>query len=441
MTLDVEDTIVALSSAEGPGGRAIVRMSGSAALDILATVFAASESLAAQRRRYAGLLRLKGLHSPLPADALVWPAPHSYTGQELIEIHTVSSPPLIELLIGRLLDAGCRAAQPGEFTMRGFLAGKLDLTQAEAVLGVIHAGSRDELQQSLRQLAGGIAHPMQELRDDILNLLAEVEAGLDFAEEDIRFVDQTDLLYRLAKGMAQVTLLQKQLTERAVGNRPFRVVLAGRPNAGKSSLFNALTKGRALVSTQTGTTRDFLVKQLKLDNVTIELVDTAGIQESGGAISEQAQRLSRDQLHQADLVLHCLEATQQAAEEDELDLSSTLPVLRVATKCDLAVAPPGLVATSVATGVGIDSLRAMLLDRAYSHYRPSLAPSLSRCRHHVDALLGHLRQAHAAALYEDPAEILALELRSALNELGEMTGAIYTDDILDRVFSRFCIGK
>src|SRR5262249_39055725 len=158
----------------------------------------------------------------------------------LTEIHTLSSPPLVELLIAALLGAGARAARPGEFTLRAFLAGKLDLTRAEAVLGVIEAGSRAELTQAPAQLAGGSARAPQELRDDLLNLLADVEAGLDFAEEDIHFVGRTDLLTHLGKGMALVTLLGKQLDQRAVAGRPFRVVLAGRPNAGKSSLFNAL---------------------------------------------------------------------------------------------------------------------------------------------------------------------------------------------------------
>src|SRR5205823_8090 len=184
-------------------------------------------------------LRLPGIASPLPADLYLWPAPRTYTGQELVELHTLGAPPLVELLIGELLRAGARAAQPGEFTLRAFLAGKLDLPRAEAVLGVIEAGNRSELKQALTQLAGGVTRPLEGLREDLLNLLADVEAGLDFTEEDIRFVDQTEMLGRLTKGLAQVVLVRKQLDQRSVGAGVFRVVLAGRPNAGKSSLFNA----------------------------------------------------------------------------------------------------------------------------------------------------------------------------------------------------------
>jgi tRNA modification GTPase len=445
MLHDPQDTIVALSSAPGPGLRAIVRLSGAAAFRIAGTVFTSADPLDLSRRRcYTGHLSLDGLAAPLPADLYVWPGPRTYTGQDLLELHTLSCPPVLDLLVGQLLNAGARAAQPGEFTLRAFLAGKLDLTQAEAVLGIIAAGSRDELRLALGQLAGGVARPLQELRDDLLDLLAEVEAGLDFAEEDIHFVSRDELLKRLARGMAQVTILQRQLTQRAVDRRAFRVVLAGEPNAGKSSLFNALAgAAAALVSPEPGTTRDYLVRNLKIDQVLIELVDTAGWQETNSVIGEQAQSLGREQAEQADLVVWCVEAGKPAtaAERALLARKGKAAVVGVATKCDLAPGAPSLVATSAVTGLGLDELRTLLGERGRSHFRPGLAPSLSRCRHHVDALLEHLRQAHAAVLYEDPPEVLALELRGALDELGEMVGAVYTDDLLDRIFSRFCIGK
>src|SRR3989442_239832 len=176
-----EDTIVALSSAPGGGGRAIVRLSGPAALGCALQVFSAAEMIESTRRRcYGGVLHLAGVHSLLPADLHVWPSPRTYTGQELVEVHTLSCPPLVDLLIAQLLNSGARAAQPGEFTLRAFLAGKLDLTRAEAVLGVIEAGDRDELRQALAQLAGGVTQPLHGLREDLLNLLADIEAGLDF---------------------------------------------------------------------------------------------------------------------------------------------------------------------------------------------------------------------------------------------------------------------
>jgi tRNA modification GTPase len=443
MLPDLQDTIVALSSAPGPGGRAIVRLSGPAAVPLATALFTAAEAVQpSPRRRYEGELRLPGIAAPLPADLYVWPGPHSYTGQDVVELHTLSSPPLVERLIAALLDAGARAALPGEFTQRAFLAGKLDLTRAEAVLAVIEAGSRDELKHALAQLAGGIAQPLHEVRDDLLNLLADVEAGLDFAEEDIHFVEPEQLLLRLGKALALITLLGKQLEGRSLAGRPFRAVLAGRPNVGKSSLFNVLTGAAALVSPEPGTTRDYLIRRLNLEGVVVELVDTAGWQKVGDVIIEQAQQLGGEQARQADLVLLCLEAGRPLEDEEHERLRQREPaVVGVATKCDVGVPLPGLLATSATTGTGLEALKALLAERARLHMKPGLAPSLSRCRHHVERCLDHLRRAHRTVLFADPAEVLALELRGALDQLGEMVGAVYTDDLLDRIFSRFCIGK
>jgi tRNA modification GTPase len=437
------DTIVALATAAGPGARAIVRISGPASASAVRAVFSPAEQVPPPRNRFqSGQLSLPGVSSPLPAELYFWHAPHSYTGQDMAELHTLSCMPLVELLVSDLLGASCRSAQPGEFTMRAFLSGKLDLTRAEAVHAIIEASSRAELQGALAQLAGGMARPLGELRDDLLNLLADVEAGLDFADEDIRFVDPHELLMRLGKALAQVTLVSKQLDSRAVVGGAFRVVLAGRPNAGKSSLFNALGGANALVSDMPGTTRDYLVRSLPIGSATVELVDTPGWQAALDVIDAQAQTLGREQQQRADLVMLCLEAgMEQSEEETALLARSSPPVLRVATKCDLNVAADGWLSTSAVTGAGLDELRCLLDMHVRERAQPALAPSISRCKHHVAACLEHLRRAHSIVLYEDPPEILALELRETLEQLGEMVGTVYTEDLLDRIFSRFCVGK
>jgi tRNA modification GTPase len=440
-----EDTIVALSSAPGPGLRAIVRLSGPQALRIARAVFHADGDVVAdKRRRYDGSLRLPGLHSPLPADLYVAPAPRTYTGQELVEIHSISCPPLVELLISTLLTAGARAAKPGEFTLRAFLAGKLDLPRAEAVLGVIEAADHDQLRDSLAQLAGGVTRPLDGLRDDLLNLLADVEAGLDFVDEDISFVGREDLLVRLAKGLAQLTLVRKQLETRGRSDWPFRAVLVGRPNAGKSSLYNALAGAHpnngAIVSPVPGTTRDYLVQRLDIDGIMVELVDTAGRQDAVSDIDARAQELGRDVAGRADLLLVCIPVDAEPDAEERRFLADPSAVV-LAMQCDRAPAPPGRLATSAVSGQGLEELRALLAERAKAKREPPLAPSLSRCRHHVEACLDHLRKAHNVVLFDDPPEVLALELRSALEELGAIVGAVFTDDLLDRIFSRFCIGK
>jgi tRNA modification GTPase len=443
MPPQINDTIAALSSAPGPGGRAIVRVSGPRTGAVVSAVFtAATAEPLTQRVFLAGEVRLPGLARGLPADLFFLPAPHTYTGQDLAELHTLSSPPLVDLLIARLLQSGARAAGPGEFTLRAFLSGKLDLTRAEAVHGVIEAGNRAELRQALGQLAGGVGRPLQELRDDLLNLLADIEAGLDFADEDIQFVGQEDMLLRLGRGMAQVTLVGKQLEARTLAGRAFRVVLAGRPNAGKSSLFNVLAGADALVSPQPGTTRDYLVKALELGGVRVELVDTPGRQAAGDDIETQAQVLGSDQTASADLVALCLPAGLEPDEQERALLEQREPaVLAVATHCDVGPPLPGWRRTSAVTGEGLAELKEELGRLAREQTQPALAPSVSRCRHHVESCLEHLRRAHALVLFEDPPELLALEVREALEQLGEMVGAVYTDDLLDRIFSRFCIGK
>ena len=430
---DLDDTIVALSSAAGAAPRAIVRMSGRAASRIVKAFCPEFDSVPAGRF-FQGKLRLANFHTSIQADIYHFVAPRTYTGQDVVEIHTISCQPIVDTLISECLNAGARAAQPGEFTLRAFLAGKLDLTRAEAVLGVIEASDRHELQHALTQLAGGMAEPMRELREDLLNLLADIEAGLDFTEEDIHFVATDDLLMRLGKGLAYLTLMRKQIDQRALGQRHFRVVLTGKPNAGKSSLFNALVgKEAALVSDEPGTTRDYLEKVIAVDGVSIELIDTAGERETESAIEASAQALGKQQSREADLVLQCL-----ACDDSGPILPHCLPI---ATKADRAPAPVGMLATSATTGAGLAELTARLAQEVRRAGHAALAPSLSRCRHHIEACLQHLRTAHAIVIHEELPEILALELRLALDELGAMAGAIYTDDLLDRIFSRFCIGK
>ena len=390
-------------------------------------------------RFHQGALRLPSFHAPIPADVYHFVAPRTYTGQDVVEIHTISCQPIVDELIAVCLDAGARAAQPGEFTMRAFLAGKLDLTRAEAVLGVIEATDRHELKHALKQLAGGLAQPMRELREDLLNLLADVEAGLDFTEENIHFVSADDLLLRLGKGLAYLTLMRRQIEQRSLSQRPFRVVLAGKPNAGKSSLFNALVgKDAALVSTEPGTTRDYLEKILDLDGVTLQLVDTAGLCETAQSIEVSAQALGQQQAREADLIVWCAACDDSPPPPSNVAGTSNWTI---ATKADLALAPADMLATSVANGMGLAELRRRLAAEVRRAGHVALAPSLSRCRHHVEACLQNLRNAHAIVIHEELPELLALELRLALEELGAMAGAVYTDDLLDRIFSRFCIGK
>ena len=452
MTPHPDDTIVALSSAVGPGRRAVVRVTGPAALPVVRAVFPQAESESDDGRQIvlgAGLL--SDVHSRITADLYVWRAPRTYTGQDLVELHVVSSPPLVERLVADLLAAGARSAQPGEFTLRAFLAGKKDLTQAEAVLGVIEAGTDADLTQALAQLAGGVTQPLGRLRADLLDLLADVEAGLDFADEDIEFVSKADLLARVGAALAHLTNLRRQLDDRGVSGRVVRVVLTGEPNAGKSSLFNALAgDAAAIVSPHPGTTRDYLVAPLTLGSVPVELIDTAGWQSADDTIAEQAQQVGRAQLGRADVALWCVPRDQgvDPARWAWLRQTTGAEVVCVRTKCDddlragtRGAALADAIRTSAVVPGGVTELRVALADRVAALARPPLAPSLSRCRHHVEVGLAALRRAHEHVREDDPPELIALALREALGEIGAMAGVIYTNDLLDRIFSRFCIGK
>ncbi len=454
-----DDTIVAVSSAPGPAPRAIVRVGGPNARAVVARVFRGDDPV--PRHLAPGALHLTGVHSPLPARLYFFAGPRSYTGQDVAELHTVGSPPLVERLVADLLAAGARPARPGEFTMRAFLAGKKDLPQAEAVQAVIEAGTDADLRAALVQLAGGVSRPLDALRDDLLNLLADVEAALDFADEDIEFVGRVEVLRRLGAAIERLDAVRTQLDDRTVSGRPVRVALVGLPNAGKSSLFNALAGGAALVSPTPGTTRDYLTRSLVLAGVPVELIDTAGWQGAADTIEEQAQRLGADQAARADVVVWCDERGAFAAADERRLAATGAAVLKVRTKADLTgstesdgqaveCGADGMgdapftrhrLACSVVSPAGLDALRAALAEAVASLARPALAPSQSRCRHHVHDCLERLREAHALTADDDPPELLALALRGAIDALGEMTGAVYTDDLLDRIFSRFCIGK
>ncbi|MFQ3591585.1 MAG: GTPase [Gemmataceae bacterium] len=435
--MDTRQTIVALATPAGPAARAIIRLSGQQVRPFLAELFDAE-----LRPGFAvsGSVRLPDLPA-LPASVLFAAEPHSYTGQDVAEIHLPGCGPIVDRLLARLIEAGCRPAQPGEFTQRAFLAGKLDLPRAEAVHAIIAAQTRGELRAALSQLAGGLSIPLRDLRESLLDLLADLEAGLDFADEDISFLSTEQLLQRLTAALARVTLLGKQLDSRSLHPSAFRVALVGYPNAGKSSLFNALVGGAALVSELPGTTRDYLTARLELGELVLELIDTPGLMADPAGVDAQALALARTQYEQADLLLVCIESG-RSPDPVEARLLQRM-ALWVATKCDLAAPPESsaALATSVTHSIGLRELRSALLRAARERQESALATSLARCRGHADAALNHLRTAHHLALEQGPPELIAMEVRLALEALGHVAGTVYTDDLLDRIFSRFCIGK
>ena len=443
--LDADDTIAAIASPAGPGLRGIVRVTGPRAWAIALARFELEGGPSDPPTRAEwreGRLRVEGLDRSLAVAVALWPGPRTYTGQPLVEIHAPGSPPLLRLILADLLARGARLAEPGEFTLRAFLSGRIDLTQSEAVLGVIDAATPGQLDSALKQLAGGLASPVRALRDQLADVLAHLEANLDFAEEpDVDPLGVEALARSLADAAAEVHTLAGRLRgrDRAEG-RP-RVVLVGPPNAGKSRLFNALLGlDRAIVSEVAGTTRDYLEAPCDCDGLPVDLVDTAGLEATSTPVEARAQDFRADQSALADLRLACRSSD---GPRDEPETLVDRPTLRIWTKADVSPAPEGWIATSALTGEGLAGLRssiaAALRSKAVEGDLP--AGTAARCGESLRAAGRSLEAAAATLRLGGGDELVAVDLRQALDDLGQVVGAVVTDDLLDRIFRKFCIGK
>lgn len=459
MSSHPEDVIAALASAPGPAPHGIVRVTGPELISCVRQVFQPVDEsawLTRRARSVRGTLRLPQFRAQAPARLHFWPTGRSYTGQPSAEIQTVGSPPLLDALLAELFRCGARPARPGEFTLRAFLAGRIDLTQAEAVLGVIDADGRAELETALAQLAGGLSHRLAPLRSDLLDLLADLEAGLDFVEEDIQFVSSNAVIARLAAARTTLESLVRQASDRIHTTGRRTVVLAGLPNAGKSTLFNVLAgREAAIVSPVAGTTRDWLRAEVEWDGQSLELIDTAGWETSSDALTAAGQAQRSGQLDRADLVVWCTSselidcgATTDAAQQEALRLSGR-SVLNVLTKSDLVPAEAAKFRgdsplVSASSGEGISQLMRRIsleLGTRSGGSGQILGSTAARCGESLAAAEESLGSALDSAGRNLGDELIALEVRSVLDHLGRILGAVYTDDILDRLFSRFCIGK
>jgi tRNA modification GTPase len=441
--LDPSETIVAIASQPGPAARGLVRLSGPLAVSITLEDFDGDGPTPSPFRPigYTGRIALSQPSASLPATLVLWPGPRSYTGQPVAEVHTIGSPPLLRHLVALYLARGARLAEPGEFTLRAFLSGRIDLAQSEAVLRVIEARTTGQLDSALRQLAGGLAGPLRALRDRLLDRLVELEANLDFVDEpDVSPIHRRALVDDLADASRTLESLIAGLRSRDVADARPRVVLVGRPNAGKSRLFNALLgDDRAIVSPVAGTTRDYLVGVCECDGMAVELIDTAGEELALHAIGVSSQDQRSRQVAEADLLLRCV-----PADEPELEVPADRLSLLVRTKADKSAvrSQPGF-ATSALTGQGLDELRAAIAAELRS--RPVQADAThqlgSLWRESLDRGAESLRHALAVATGPGGEELIAAELRQAVDDLGKIVGTVVTEDILDRIFRRFCIGK
>ncbi|QJA05862.1 tRNA uridine-5-carboxymethylaminomethyl(34) synthesis GTPase MnmE [Thermosulfurimonas marina] len=459
--LRTEDTIAAIATPPGPGAIGVIKISGPEAEGILRRVFRPArprEHFESHRLYYGHIVDPE---SGEPVDEVLvalMRAPRSYTREDVLEIYAHSGYRVLTRILELVLRAGARPAEPGEFTRRAFLNGRLDLAQAEAVEEIIHARSDQALRLALRHLSGGLSERIQALRDRILDLLAVTEVAVDFPEEDVEILSPEEMRRRLSEEvLPEIRRLLASAEEGRVFREGIAVVLAGRPNVGKSSLLNALLREeRAIVTPVPGTTRDVIEETAQIAGLPVRLIDTAGLREAADEVESIGVRKAREKLAAADVVVFLVDGSQSPTEEDQrlYEEVRSRPHVVAVNKIDIAPAEnlslwrrqfhQTPVFISAKEGRGLEELSRRIFEVAVGHgpaEPPEIAPNLRQ-----KAALERAKKAleRALRLLDQPAplpELLAVELREALSALSEITGEVTTEDLLDRIFSSFCIGK
>ena len=467
MTTDsTTDTIAAISTPAGRGGIGIVRLSGAEAADIARQLVrlrgALDHAWEHARARLADVLDPDDSEERID-EALVtfFAAPNSYTAEDLVEIAAHGSPVVLDLLLRQALALGARLAEPGEFTQRAFLSGRLDLTQAEAVRDLIEAQTLTQARLAASQMGGALSRRVMPAKHALLELIALLEAGIDFAEDDLAVAPEAEILRRIDELRPPLAALERTFVHGRILHDGLTLAIVGRPNAGKSSLFNALVeRERAIVTAIPGTTRDTVTERIALGGIPLELVDTAGLREASEA-SDEVERLgivrSREALADAAIVLVVVDTSQLGPSgelhEDERELIEAVQgraALIAVNKCDLAAKIPEfpkgpempVLLTSAVTGQGIAELRAAILRLATggAAAEPGMLTSLRHHRSITQAIAG-LDDARKAVAEAIPHEMVLLDLYRSLWALDSLTGQTTPDDILNLIFSTFCIGK
>ena len=438
------DTIVAAATPPGTGGIGIVRISGDDVERIARTMLGSlPEPRTATYRNFrnaAGERVDVGL-------ALYFPAPASFTGEPVLELHGHGGPVIVSLLVEAVVDLGARPADPGEFSKRAFLNDKMDLVQAEAIADLIDSGTAQAARAALRSLSGAFSLAVNGLADKLAQLRTHVEAAIDFPEEEIDFLSDEALLRRIEDCAAAFAALRADARQGRVLRDGLQVVIVGKPNAGKSSLLNLLSgQDAAIVTEVAGTTRDVIREQIDVDGLAVELVDTAGLRNDPDRIEAEGIRRAREALGNADAVLWIQDVTDQEQDEPRENLPEGVPVTIVHNKIDLSGDEPGVVDgevyLSAETGRGVSALRQRI--RELAGYENRGEGAFTARRRHIRALrraAEHFAAGRRALDETRAGELLAEELRLSQQVLGEITGAVSADDLLGKIFSEFCIGK
>lgn len=439
------DPIAAIATASGRGGIGVVRISCADPEPFLTGLL--GRHLAPRHATYSRFLN--GIKESLDDGIALWfPAPHSFTGEHVIELQGHGGPQVLQLVLERCIELGARLAQPGEFSQRAFLNGKLDLAQAEAIADLIDAGSREAARSAVRTLEGEFSRRINVLKDGLIQLRMLVEATLDFPEEDIDFLEQADAWGKLTGLAAQLDAVMAQARQGALLREGLNVVLIGQPNVGKSSLLNLLAGYDAAIVTEiAGTTRDTLREAIQIEGVPLHIIDTAGLRETDNPVERLGIERTWAALEKADLAVLLTDA-QHGVGEEEADILSRLPaipVLTVHNKIDLTRESARVSAhgqeiwLSAKTGSGMDLLRRRLLELAgWQSTGEGLFTARAR---HLNALVRAASHLDAARAAGQRLEFFAEELRLAHEAMGEITGEFTADDLLGVIFSQFCIGK
>ncbi len=443
-----QDTIAAISTPIGEGGIGIVRLSGNEARPIAQRLF--PKPLANRRLVYGHISDPE--NGEVVDEVLVayMEAPHTYTREDLVEINCHGGPLPLQRVLELTLRYGARLANPGEFTLRAFLNGRIDLAQAESVLDVVQAKTQASLRLAVQGLEGKLSEPIKQVRSDLMEILAYLTARIDFPEDE---VEEQDISGPLEKAQLTLQDLIANADAGMVYRQGVRTAIVGRPNVGKSSLLNRLLRqSRAIVTTTPGTTRDTLEEVVNLKGVPFLLIDTAGIIDSRDEVETLAVERSKKAIEQADFVLFVLDSSEPLADSDRqlIDLLTEKTVLVAANKCDL---PPQVdinelpwlqVSTSALTGEGLTDLENGMVNTVLGGRVITSDASLVTNPRHKEALLRaeeHLGQAQTAIAEALPDDFVTIDLTAALNALGEITGEAVTEELLETIFSRFCIGK
>lgn len=445
------DTIAALATPPGRGGVGIVRVSGPLSPAIAQCIL--QKSPAARRAEYLPFYQSDGATIDM-GIALYFPAPHSFTGEHVLELHGHGGPVVMDLLLKTVVGLGARLARPGEFSQRAFLNDKLDLTQAEAIADLIDSASQQAARLALRSLQGAFSRRIHELLDALIQLRMYVEAAIDFPEEEIDFLQDEQIRQQLTNVLSALNNTLVSATQGCLLREGMTVVIAGKPNAGKSTLLNQLTgRETAIVTDIPGTTRDVLREQITIDGMPIHIIDTAGLRDSGDQVEQEGIRRAWKEIEQADRILYLIDHQQPQTIEDQrfLDqLRHAGPGLTIVhNKIDLSGASPSSeesagqyeIYLSAKQGAGVELLREHL--KACVGFQQAGEGAFMARRRHVDALqqaLIHVQSAERQ-LNRSAGELLAEDLRQAQNQLSEITGEFTSDDLLGRIFSSFCIGK